>query len=402
LREYLRHVITLIWNRKRANALLITELLLSFLVLFGLGSLVAVVGFAMSQPPGFAYENVWELRLNTNNDPLPQTPVLRRLLPQLRATPGVVDVSLGAFSTPFSQYIMSSNIRTDAQPLVTGSEVQADDRLGALLEMELLEGRWFDRRDDAATVPPLIINRELRQALFPNGPALGKLVQTSHAYNAKEMQEGRVVGVTGSYRPGGDLGAPAPAVFTRANLPDSSSTPFAHTLLVKVRPGSGAALEEKLVKTIAAVTKTWSTSAISLADSRAAGLDAALAPILAVGLVCAFLFLNVALGLFGALWQAIAQRRAEIGLRRAVGATGPSISRQFVAETLVITTLAVVPGLLLAAQFPLLGVFGLPASVYGVGIGLAVVLVYGFAAVCAVQPSWQAAGIRPAVALREE
>jgi putative ABC transport system permease protein len=211
-----------------------------------------------------------------------------------------------------------------------------------------------------------------------------------------------VVGVTGSYRPGGDLGAPTPVVFVRTVLPDSTSTMFSHTLLVRVQPGSGAALEEQLVRTVAAITKTWSTSVIALPDSRAAGLQTALAPIVAVGLVCTFLLLNVALGLFGALWQAIGQRRTEIGLRRAVGATGPGISRQFLAETLVLTSLAVGPGLLLAAQFPLLGVFGLPATVYGVGMVLAVALVYGFAAVCAVQPGWQAASIRPAVALREE
>jgi putative ABC transport system permease protein len=396
------HFLTLIWNRKRANVLLIAELFLSFIVLFGLGSLVAVVTLAMRQPPGFAYDNVWELRLTTNNDQTPQSPTLRRLLAQLRATPGVADVSLAAFSTPFSTYIMSSNIRVENGPLVSGAEVQADDHFGPLLQLQLLEGRWFDRRDDASKLPPIIINRELRQALFGTGPALGQVVRSSHSTNPKELSEGRVVGVTGSYRPGGDLGAPAPAVFVRAVLPDSTSTMFAHTLLVRVRPGSGAVLEEQLVRTVAAITKTWSTSVIALPDSRAAGLQTALAPIWAVGLVCAFLLLNVALGLFGALWQTISQRRAEIGLRRAVGATGPGISGQFVAETLLLTTLAVGPGLLIAAQFPLLGVFGQPLAVYGVGIGLALALVYGFAALCAVQPSWLAAGIRPAVALREE
>ena len=398
----IQHFLKLIWNRKRANGLIITELFLSFMVLFGLGSLVAVVGLAMRQPPGFAYDDVWELRLTTNNDPLPQNPTLRRLLAHLRAVPGVADVSLAAYSTPFSTFIMNSSIRASQGPAVEGAEVQGDDRFGPLLQMELVEGRWFDRRDDASNVPPIIINRELRQALFADGPALGQLVRTSHSTNPKEAKEGRVVGVTASYRPGGDLGAPTPAVFVRTLLPDSAVTMFSHTLLVRVRPGSGAALEEQLVRTVAAETKTWSTSAISLTDSRAAGLQTALAPIWAVGLVCAFLLLNVALGLFGALWQAISQRRAEIGLRRAVGATGPGISRQFLVETLIITTLAVLPGLLLALQFPLLGVFGLPAAVYGVGMGLAGALVYGFAVVCAVQPSWQAAGIRPAVALREE
>ncbi|MDQ2794529.1 MAG: ABC transporter permease [Bacteroidota bacterium] len=398
------HLLTLIWNRKRANALLMAELFLSFIVLFGLGSLVAVVTLAMRQPPGFAYADVWELRLTTNNDRTPQNPTLRRLLAQLRATPGVVDVSLAAFGTPFSGYIMSSNIRVENGPPVSGAEVQTDDHFAPLLHLELLEGRWFDSRDDAGKLPPIIINRELRQALFGTGPALGRMVRSSHSSNPKELSEGRVVGVTGSYRPGGDLGAPVPAVFVRAVLPDSAAgmTMFSHTLLVRVRPGSGAVLEEQLVRTVAAITKTWSTSAIALPDSRAAGLATALAPIWAVGLVCAFLLLNVALGLFGALWQAIGQRRAEIGLRRAVGATGPGISWQFVAETLLLTTLAVVPGLLLAAQFPLLGVFGQPPAVYAVGVGVALVLVYGFAVLCAVQPSWLAAGIRPAVALREE
>ncbi|GAA4025272.1 hypothetical protein GCM10022409_06550 [Hymenobacter glaciei] len=397
-----QHLLILIWNRKRANALLMAELFLSFVVLFGLGSLVAVVTLAMRQPPGFAYDDVWELRLTTNNDQTPQSPTLRRLLAQLRATPGVADVSLAAFSTPFSGYNMSSNIRVEKGPLVSGNEVQADDHFGPLLKLELLEGRWFAPRDDASKVPPIIINRELRQALFGTGPALGKMVRSSHSSNPKEMKEGRVVGVTGSYRPGGDLGAPTPGVFVRAVLPDSAVTMFSHTLLVRVRPGSGAVLEEQLVRTIAAITKTWSTSVIALPDSRAAGLETALAPIWAVGLVCAFLLLNVALGLFGALWQAIGQRRAEIGLRRAVGATGPGISRQFVAETLMLTTLAVGPGLLLAAQFPLLNAFGQPLAVYAVGMGLALVLVYGFAVLCAVQPSWQAAAIQPAAALREE
>lgn len=398
------HLLTLIWNRKRANALLMAELFLSFVVLFGLGSLVAVVALALRQPPGFAYENVWEMRLTTNNDQTPQNPTLRRLLAQLRATPGVEDVSLAAFGTPFSTYIMSSNIQVENKPLVGGAEVQADDHFAQLLHLELLEGRWFDKRDDAGKLPPIIINRELRQALFGSGPALGQVVRSSHSTNPKEMKEGRVVGVTGSYRPGGDLGAPTPAVFVRTVLPDSAAglVMFSHTLLVRVRPGSGARLEEQLVRTVAAVTKTWSTSVIALPDSRAASLATALAPIWAGAAVAAFLLLNVALGLFGALWQAIGQRRAEIGLRRAVGATGPGISRQFVLETLLLTTLAVVPGLLLAAQFPLLGAFGQPPAVYAVGAGLALALVYGFAVLCAAQPSWQAAGIRPAVALREE
>jgi putative ABC transport system permease protein len=47
-------------------------------------------------------------------------------------------------------------------------------------------------------------------------------------------------------------------------------------------------------------------------------------------------------------------RRSEIGLRRAIGATGNSISRQLIGESLLLSTLAILLGCFFAVQFPLL------------------------------------------------
>ena len=58
--------------------------------------------------------------------------------------------------------------------------------------------------------------------------------------------------------------------------------------------------------------------------------------------------------------------------------------------------------LLLAVQFPLLGAFEVKTSVYLTAMALAAAGLYALAAVCALYPSRLAAGIRPAVALREE
>ena len=121
----IRHLLKLIWNRKQANSLLLLELFLSFLVLAGLGTMLAVVGLPMRQPSSIDYADVWELRLSTNNDTLPQAPVLERLLPQLRAQPGVLGVSVGQFNAPFSPYAMNANLSTDGHPPVVGSEVMA-------------------------------------------------------------------------------------------------------------------------------------------------------------------------------------------------------------------------------------------------------------------------------------
>ena len=121
-----------------------------------------------------------------------------------------------------------------------------------------------------------------------------------------------------------------------------------------------------------------------------------------LSIVAGFLIINVALGLFGVLWYNINKRRGEIGLRRAVGATGNSVSKQLVAEALVLSTISLIVGCFFAFQFPLLNVFDLPAGVYLVAIALAIAFIYLLVTICALYPGKQAAAIYPAVALHEE
>src|SRR6201992_3889491 len=89
-----------------------------------------------------------------------------------------------------------------------------------------------------------------------------------------------------------------------------------------------------------------------------------LVPMIALLIVACFLVINVALGLFGVLWYNINKRRGEIGLRRAIGASGQSVSSQLVSESLILATLSLILGAFFAVQFPLLNVFNLQASIY--------------------------------------
>jgi len=171
-------------------------------------------------------------------------------------------------------------------------------------------------------------------------------------------------------------------------------------LLVRVPSGQGATLEKKLNEEIRAASGGWTSSILPLPDERLTQLKVNFTPPVILGVVCLFLLVNVALGLFGVLWLNINQRRSELGVRRALGATGGAISRQVLGEILVLTTFGL--GLLVAAQFPLLGVLNVPAGVYLTAMGLAAAGLYALAAGCALYPSQLAAGIQPAVALREE
>src|SRR5688500_4452622 len=54
-----KHLFKLIWNKKKQNFLLITEMFVSFLVLFAVFSMVVYFYQNYKKPRGFDYENVW-------------------------------------------------------------------------------------------------------------------------------------------------------------------------------------------------------------------------------------------------------------------------------------------------------------------------------------------------------
>jgi putative ABC transport system permease protein len=172
---------------------------------------------------------------------------------------------------------------------------------------------------------------------------------------------------------------------------------------VRVRPGTTAAFEEKLMSQLRAAAPDWTFQSEPLELKRDESHRNYIGPLAAAGVVAAFLLLMVALGLTGVLWLNVTQRTREIGLRRAKGATVLKIQQQLVGEVIVLTTLAVLVGVAVAAQFPLFGLYGeVPPAVYLAGLGLALVGIYALTIACAYVPSRLAGSVQPAEALRYE
>ncbi|QKG57381.1 ABC transporter permease [Hymenobacter sp. BRD128] len=393
----IRHLFTLIWNRRRANFLLIAEVFLAFVVLFVVGSMLVYNQQNYRTPLGYAYEQVWRVDLDPGIQPQAgRLATVRQVMALLRGMPGVVAVGRTSSNTPFSGSTNGSPVSTRDEKIIVehASGHSVDDPLREVLQLPVVAGRWFDRRDDAATLRPAVLTRDLGERLFPGQSPLGQVVH-------RNDEDLRVVGLLERFRADGDLEAPRPAILLRVS-PQDTTLNEASTLLLRVRPGAGAELERQMSTAILASAKGWNVGITALTEQRAAQLKHTLTPLVALGLVCGFLILNVALGLFGVLWQTINQRRAELGVRRALGATAGAISAQVVGEVLVVTTFGLVLGLLVAMQFPLLGAFEVPAGVYITAMGLAVVGLYVLATICALYPGRLAAGIQPAVALREE
>ncbi len=398
----LRHLFRLIWNRKRSNALLLSEIFFSFVVLFGVATVLFNFGRNYLLPFGFRHEQVWRLNIAPGQGEKMPRARLDDVLRQVRALPGVQNLSLTSSNTPFRFITMNSSYVSGQNKVDHVDEYNADDQYTQTLGLTLRAGRWFRASDDAAAYRPAVISQNTSDALFGAGqPAIGRLFRPRRSFSPDTAKQNQVVGVVENVRTGGDFAAQTPSVWLRL-LPHDTTSWESAAVLVRVAPGQGAALQQRIVRTVAGLTRQWSTQVYSLETDRTDKLKPTLAPLAALVLVAIFLVVNVALGLFGVLWYNISQRRTEIGLRRALGATGPAISRQFLGEMMVVTTFGVVLGALLAAQFPLLGAFGVPGQLYLLAMGAAAAAVYAVTALCAWQPSRLAAGIQPAVALREE
>src|SRR3569833_3496212 len=90
--------------------------------------------------------------------------------------------------------------------------------------------------------------------------------------------------------------------------------------------GTDAAFEGRLYKLLANNMKNSHIEIEHMANKKKSSNLFSLVPMIVTLIVAFFLVINVALGLFGVMWYNINKRRGEIGLRRAIGATGKSVS----------------------------------------------------------------------------
>lgn len=389
----LKHLFKLIWNKKKENFLLISEVLISFMVIFAVFTLVVHNYQNYKLPRGFDYEQVWSVSLGDLGESKDKDSVRmthENLRNALKSLPQIKELSFTSANVPFSNSMYRTTVSYKGKEVVTDlyrSEISYKD----VLRMQLLSGRWFSAEDNASAKKPLIIDASGKERLFGSGEAVGKIVSL-------DGQDLKVIGVVESFKDKSDFKSPDPAIFTRI---DTSNIKDVANILIRVSPGADAAFEGKVYKLIASM-KSSNLEIKHLSDLRTSKNKETTIPMIIFFIVAGFLIFNVALGIFGVLWYNINKRRGEIGLRRAIGATASSISGQLVGEAIVLATFSLIIGSFFAIQFPLLNVFDLPASVYLTAQFLAILFIYLLVILCALYPGKQAAAIYPAVALHEE
>jgi putative ABC transport system permease protein len=416
-----RHLISLIWNRKRQNFLLAVEIFCSFLVLFG----VVFTGLKFAdnwrQPLGFDIDRVWNINVVRTGPPRGPAAVLatyQQLVAAARELPQV-EWAAAANTGPYGISTWRSG-----DELIDGRHASYElnavtDDFNRVVSLQLVHGRWFSREDDADRLKPVVINRRLAREFFGTDEAAGQIIRVKHAADERPeapREDKRVVGVVDDFRKNGEFADPDNFVFFRIRLDGARKPPIMQELpnvvVIRVAPGTTAAFEEPLVKRLQAASGGWTFDLQAVAQQRDDTLRRFATPLIAIAIIAGFLLLMVVLGLTAVVWQTVTQRTHEFGLRRAHGATMVNVRRQVLGELAVLSTLALLAAVLLVVQLPFLPIdlrdyyvlarMAIDRGVFSASVALSVAAIYLLTLLCGWYPSRLATRIEPAEALHYE
>ncbi len=396
----IKHLFKIVWNRKRSTLLIMLEIFFSFIVMFAVVTLGAYYADNYNRPLGYVYENVWNISVDmqaATDDVWSAEAVqtAQQLFLGLREFPEVEAIA-GALSAPYGLGNRSSvNEYNGKRVEVEVNEVTDDFQ--QVMGVQLVQGRWFEKGDDALNWKPVVINERLAREVYGEEDPLN---QQFKPWNA-DGEDFRIVGVITDFRKDGELSGPGNYLFERKRLDDPRDRPPAN-FLIKVRPGTSAELEERLMAKLQAIAREWSFEIAPLVTMRDNAFKLWLLPVLILGLIAGFLMLMVGLGLTGVLWQSVTQRTRELGLRRAKGATQQHIHKQILGELFVLTSIGLLFGVLLVVQLPLLDLIGIAPHVFAISLLLSLVLIYALTFLAGLYPSWLATKVQPAEALHYE
>jgi putative ABC transport system permease protein len=402
----IRHLLKLVWRRKRANALLIVEIFFSFLVFFAVVTFGTSAIMRYNKPLNFDSHDVLVLNVDipsvrglppkeAKGDNAGDIASLERLMREIAAMPQVVAIG-GSHTPPYSMSSMEGSWKVHGKKVHVAFD-HVTDGYAKAMNIPIVRGRWFKPEDDALGFVPVVIDADLSEALFGDKDPLGQ------KFDEESERDMRVVGITAPFRKNGEFtGDHINMAFERVSLLQKNVTAPAN-IIIRVRPGTPASFEEAISRRTHEIFPNYEQRVRRMEAMRTFAMRLYLIPVAAGIVIAAFLIGMVALGLSGVLWQNVTRRTREIGLRRALGATGNEVNRQILLEVALLATLALIIGVIIVAQLPLLGIFQLvsPAS-FTIGLAGALATIYGLTLLCGLYPSWLAGRVQPAQALHYE
>ena len=402
----IRHVLVALKKHRLATALIALEIALACAVLCNAVFMIANRLSAMKINSGVDEASLGTIVV-TGFNPEQAQDLNARMAAGLAAIPGVESAHVIS-SVPFGHQSGVSGITLDQAGKHVAGVVEfysGSPGTPEALDLKLIAGH-LPTADDYQPLPGqdyfpassrVLITRALAEKLWSGESPLGKTFWA-------DKYQFRVIGVMANlavsqYTEYGERGAEW-TVF----VPTQPGGQLVGTYLIRAAP---QALDRVMVEARMAVAKIAPEVVLDHHNSRTLPTlrdnffksDRAMAGLL-VGVVAALLLVT-ALGIVGLASFWVQQRRRQIGIRRAIGATRSDILRYFQTENFLIVTFGIALGMVLAygLNITLMKFYELPRlPLYYLPIGALVL--WGLGQLAVLGPALRAAAVPPVVATR--
>jgi predicted permease len=312
------------------KVLLVGQVAMVTTMLFAAGLLIRSYGYLEGLDPGFDAAGVTTLQLSLEDARFAEAEQVRTLfdesLREIRAVPGVASAAV-SLTLPYERALNMPYRTPDSDDPRTTNAVYVTPGFFEALDIPVLAGRAFDDRDreDAAVVA--VVNRAFAEQAFGGNEAVGRQIRMSFG----REPEMTIVGVVGNVQQaagwGGD-GQPVwetPTVYLTAA---QGASGFFQAIHIWFAPSWIVRAEQPGADIAPAVTRALLRAAPDMPTARVASLEEVMADAFSgqrfeaafLLAVAVFALLLAGIGLYGIVAHEVLERRAEMGLRMALGA----------------------------------------------------------------------------------
>ncbi len=388
-------------------ALVIAEISLALILLVGAGLMMRSLSRLLSVDPGIRTDHVLTLQMQLRGDRYDKDEVKRvfwrDVVDGVTGLPGVKTAALGT-GVPLTGDHSRRDISIDgidfpnALPhpdvhIVTSGYVSA-------LGIRVLQGRAFTDADDERAPRVGMINRSVAERIFGRETPIGRQFTFGRPRPGQKVTWITIVGVLDDTRLYG-LDNPSRL---EVYLPFAQTSRGAATLIVKAT-GDPTALVTPIRSFVSSIDRDQPLTAIATMDELVrTSVSTRRITFVLLGLFSALALGLAAIGIYGVMSYAVAQRTAELGIRLALGAQRLDVIKTIASQASAIAGTGIVIGVVVSFGVTrlmsnlLFGVSAIdPATFATVGCGVAIT-----AAIACAIPGRRAWRVDPLIALRRD